>query len=233
MSWEFFTASGVQKTEYVEVSSGFQSGFITNFAGTSAPAGWLLCQGQEVSISSYPDLYKALGTTYGATTNGSGATGTTHFRVPDLRGRAVAGAGPGGTGDGSTGSGKISGTTIQPKGVGYWTGATDVTISGLESGAPSHTHSWNPNSHTHTASGTHSHTVYGSSTAYENSGGTRYTTSLTGSNLTTGARVTVGASTTIGSSTSGATMNEATPQNASSSHENRQPYIGLNFIIKQ
>lgn len=54
-------------------------GTVTAFAGKTAPNGWLLCDGQSYSISSYRDLYNAIGTTYG----GYGQS----FQVPDLRGR--------------------------------------------------------------------------------------------------------------------------------------------------
>lgn len=54
-------------------------GTVTAFAGNTAPNGWLLCDGQSYSISTYRDLYNAIGTTYG----GYGQS----FQVPDLRGR--------------------------------------------------------------------------------------------------------------------------------------------------
>lgn len=54
-------------------------GTVTAFAGKTAPNGWLLCDGQSYSISTYRDLYSAIGTTYG----GYGQS----FQVPDLRGR--------------------------------------------------------------------------------------------------------------------------------------------------
>lgn len=54
-------------------------GTVTAFAGSTAPSGWLLCDGQSYSISTYRDLYNAIGTTYG----GYGQS----FQVPDLRGR--------------------------------------------------------------------------------------------------------------------------------------------------
>lgn len=54
-------------------------GTVTAFAGRTAPNGWLLCDGQSYSISTYRDLYNAIGTTYG----GYGQS----FQVPDLRGR--------------------------------------------------------------------------------------------------------------------------------------------------
>lgn len=53
-------------------------GTVTAFAGKTAPNGWLMCDGQSYSISTYRDLYNAIGTTYG----GYGQS----FQVPDLRG---------------------------------------------------------------------------------------------------------------------------------------------------
>lgn len=48
-----------------------------------APAGWLFCDGAPQFQSDKPELFAAIGTTYGAT--------ATTFNVPDLRGRAIAG----------------------------------------------------------------------------------------------------------------------------------------------
>lgn len=53
-----------------------------------APEGWLLCNGQLVSISEYEVLYDLIGTTYGG-------NGTTNFAVPDLRSRTPACMGTG------------------------------------------------------------------------------------------------------------------------------------------
>lgn len=55
------------------------------FAGTVAPAGYLMCFGQAVSRTTYPQLFAAVGVTYGS---GDGAT---TFNLPDLRGRVPAG----------------------------------------------------------------------------------------------------------------------------------------------
>ena len=72
-------------------------GMIASFAMTTAPTGWLVCNGAEYAIATYGDLYTAIGTTWGTLTNGSGGTGTTHFRVPDLRGAFLRGTGSHGT----------------------------------------------------------------------------------------------------------------------------------------
>lgn len=52
-----------------------------------APTGWLLCQGQSLSISEYSTLFAVLGTTYGG-------DGQNTFNVPDLRGRMPVHQGP-------------------------------------------------------------------------------------------------------------------------------------------
>jgi microcystin-dependent protein len=67
------------------------TGTVAPYAGTAEPTGWLFCYGQEVLRSTYTVLDGLITTTYGAYTNGSGGVGTTHFRVPDLRGRVIAG----------------------------------------------------------------------------------------------------------------------------------------------
>lgn len=62
-------------------------GSVLDFAGTSAPTGWLLCYGQALNASSspqYQDLFDVIGNTFGGTNN-------TNFVIPDLRGRVVAG----------------------------------------------------------------------------------------------------------------------------------------------
>ena len=68
-------------------------GMIASFAMSSAPTGWLVCNGAEYAIADYGDLHTAIGTTWGALTNGSGGAGSTHFRVPDLRGAFLRGTG--------------------------------------------------------------------------------------------------------------------------------------------
>ena len=65
------------------------SGAILQFAGSSAPANWLLCDGALVSRTTYANLFAAISTTYGA------GDGSTTFKLPDLRGRVPIGAGQG------------------------------------------------------------------------------------------------------------------------------------------
>jgi microcystin-dependent protein len=79
--------------QYVNAVDPNPVGSLQAFAGANAPTGWLLCDGSQQPIATYPELYSVLSTTYGALTNGSGGAGSTHFRVPDLRGRMPIGAG--------------------------------------------------------------------------------------------------------------------------------------------
>ena len=61
------------------------SGVVMPYAGSSAPTGFLLCDGSAISRSTYSDLFSAISTTYGT------GDGSSTFNVPDLRGRVVAG----------------------------------------------------------------------------------------------------------------------------------------------
>ena len=61
------------------------AGSVIPFAGSSAPTGFLLCDGSAISRSTYSDLFSAISTTYGS------GDGSSTFNVPDLRGRVVAG----------------------------------------------------------------------------------------------------------------------------------------------
>lgn len=65
---------------------GVPAGALVPYAGSAAPSGYLLCDGSSYLRDSYPDLFTAIGTTYGA------ADGT-HFNVPDMRGRMPVGVG--------------------------------------------------------------------------------------------------------------------------------------------
>ncbi len=56
------------------------SGIVLPFAGATAPTGWLLCQGQTVSRTTYAALFAAIGTAFGV------GDGSTTFGLPDMRG---------------------------------------------------------------------------------------------------------------------------------------------------
>ena len=55
-------------------------GEIRMFGGNFAPAGWMLCQGQQLAISENDVLFQLIGTTYGG-------DGQSTFNLPNLQGR--------------------------------------------------------------------------------------------------------------------------------------------------
>ena len=93
-------------------------GSIYLFAGNFAPRGYLLCQGQLLSIAQNTALFSLLGTTYGG-------DGQTTFGLPDLRGRAAVGQGTGSQGAPAYQLGEV-------------TGSSSVTL--LSTNLPQHTH---------------------------------------------------------------------------------------------
>jgi|SRR5215831_8338748 len=71
----------------VIVPSAFATGMYAPYAGSVAPAGWLLCDGTAVSRTTYAALFSLIGTTHGA------GDGSSTFNVPDFRGRGLVGVG--------------------------------------------------------------------------------------------------------------------------------------------
>jgi microcystin-dependent protein len=167
------------------------TGALTQFAGATAPSGFLLCEGQSVSTTTYADLFGVIGYTYG----GSGAS----FLVPNLQNRVPVGKGPDTEFDalGETGGAKTHTLTTDQ--------IPSHTHTGTTAGAGNHTH-YVPNIRT-TGSGTGAFAE-----SWGGGGGNRdirtdapgdhthtFTTAATGGGL---------------------------------AHNNLQPYIVLNYIIK-
>ncbi len=67
---------------------GLPLGAMLPYAGSTAPYGFLLCDGSEVEKAKYPELYDVIGTTYNGTT---ALVGVNTFRLPDMRGRFALG----------------------------------------------------------------------------------------------------------------------------------------------
>ena len=64
-------------------------GMIAPYGGTTAPTGWLMCNGQAVSRTTYSALYGKIGTAYGA------GDGSTTFNLPNYTDRVAQGLGRG------------------------------------------------------------------------------------------------------------------------------------------
>ena len=95
-------------------------GEIKAYAGSTAPDGWLICDGSEISRATYAELFDVIGTTYGS------GNGTTTFNIPDLAGKMPLGQS----------SGHALGSSA---------GAETVTLTTSE--MPSHTHVQNQHRH--------------------------------------------------------------------------------------
>lgn len=192
-------------------------GAVNMWVTGTAPSGWLICDGTEQLISSYPTLSGVLGTTYGAQTNGSGGAGTTHFRLPDLRGRVPMGAGQGrNVADSADLTARTLGAKISD--------AETHTLTSAE--IPAHSH---PNALTGTtsfASTGHGHTVYNDGTfPYHLGNGLYYSEGSTIAD--------VGYITTSGpSGTASVGLSNANNTGGGGAHNNVQPSTVINFIIK-
>lgn len=61
-------------------------GTILSYSATTPPVGFLVCDGSEVSKTTYADLFEVIGDTYGT------ASDTTKFKLPNVKGRVLQGA---------------------------------------------------------------------------------------------------------------------------------------------
>jgi len=101
----------------IQDKTGFVSpvGSVIAFAGSTAPDGWLLCDGSNYSSANFPDLHAVIGTSFGSTGG--------NFHVPDLRTRVPVG---------------LSSSNTQFQEIGDVGGAAEHTLSVGE--MPSHQH---------------------------------------------------------------------------------------------
>jgi len=123
------------------------AGSIIMWGGSSAPSGWVLCNGGAINRTTYTALFAILGTTYG---NGDGST---TFNVPNTKDVVVIGAGDNngrGTGSGTqfassqtstTASGSASlSTTTGSASVGAKDAGSISVLTSVSSGG--HTHNY-------------------------------------------------------------------------------------------
>jgi len=195
------------------------AGLIYPYAGSTAPTGYLMCDGSAVSRITYADLFEAIGTTYGA------GDGSTTFNVPDLRGRIPLGS----SSDyalGSTG------------------GAAEVTLTKEQSGLPSHGHGFtqptvNGGKTTTGGGGAHGHQHRGYyNTSWDGTVGrqcmSRY---YQNDEATDSSGVIISVSNHTHEqvahthSVSGGAVSNNNGANASQAHTNLQPYTATNYII--
>jgi microcystin-dependent protein len=210
----YYDASMQSWRAYGTVNLAVPAGIINQYGGSVAPDGYLLCTGQSVSTGAYPALFAAIGYTYG----GSGSS----FNIPNLQNRVPVGRGPDVEFDtlGETGGSKTHQLTVNEM--------------------PSHTHTQDAhnhsqNSHVHSITDPgHAHVLRGP--IWRETGGN---VALAGGNighsvdqgLQSSATVT---NISIVSATATNIAATATNQNTGGgqAHNNLQPYIVLNYIIK-
>jgi microcystin-dependent protein len=192
------------------------TGSIIQFGGSIPPTGWLLCNGQEISKTTYPNLYNVIGDVYGS------PFFSTNFVLPDLRGRTP------------IGNGNLNGTgTSYPLGSKGGSESHVITISEM----PSHTHTGtisDAGNHTHNyqdayfaENGGHrpsNNPVYGtgSGSDYDNGFYFRTPTGYSGSPYD------------IATSTAGSHTHTITNSSTGSGVAFRllQPYVVLSYIIR-
>lgn len=97
-----------------------QPGFLQPYAGSSAPSGWLMCDGSAISRTQYANLFAVIGVTYGVGDN------VTTFNIPDLRRRFP--------------MGKSSSDTLGGTGGSFDHTHTGGTVSGSTASESAHTH---------------------------------------------------------------------------------------------
>lgn len=79
---------GSLTAEFKDAASHFVAGDIKGSLVAAPTMGWLYADGREVNRTSYPALFLAIGTTYGA------GDGSTTFKIPDFRDRFLYGVSP-------------------------------------------------------------------------------------------------------------------------------------------
>ena len=97
-------------------------GSVMAFMGTTAPAGWLLCNGASVNrVGTYASLFAAIGTS-------CGTASSTVFNIPDLRGRFLRGWNASATGAGRDPDAATAGSRITMA----WGGNSGDAIGSLQ-----------------------------------------------------------------------------------------------------
>ncbi len=187
------------------------AGTVIAYMGVAEPPGWLKCDGRAVSRTTYAALFAVVGTAYGA------GNGSTTFNLPDMRGRTLAGL----DNMGGTSASRVNRAEARTLTSGGVVGAEAVTLTAAQSGMPQHSHGVNDPGHGH-------YQWYSRGVDDNNhvNGFDDGRISQPDRNSSDYYAVSAaGAYTNIGIYDSG-------PWGASESHENMQPTMFVNYLIK-
>ena len=199
------------------------AGLVAPYAGSSAPAGYLLCDGTAVSRTTYATLFAVVSTTYGA------GDGSTTFNIPDLKGRVIAGKEATATRL-TAGLSAITSTTLGATG-GNEALHTHTHVPTVTAGQQSHYHTQPVHYH---STPNHQHDVIGSSSSGNYPGTFRrgasgdYNDPTGGGGSTTGG----GGNDWTDPATPPITVSAANANTGAGGSQNVQPTIILNYIIK-
>lgn len=196
------------------------AGSVYLFAGSTAPQGFLLCDGSAVSRDTYATLYAVIGDTYGA------GDGSTTFNLPNISGRVVLGT--------------SSTYTLASTGGEESHVLTSTEIPSHDHEIPSHTHSHTIKATTPSLSHTITQPAYkyaGPSGSQGSNTSTLDTNTFSGTSSATATRTNLSITDHAASScTMSGTVtdcNAFSTQNSGSgtAHDNMQPYLTLSYII--
>lgn len=119
-------------------AGGAPAGTIHSFAGSSAPVGWLLCDGSAISRTTYAALFAAISTAFGA------GDGSTTFNLPNTAGAFLRSAGTQSVSAKSFAGGSIGAKTGHTTAVNGLTASTSCTpVATVNTTSLAHTHSMN------------------------------------------------------------------------------------------
>lgn len=144
--------------DIIAIDSTTPVGTIVMTGRSTAPTGWLLCNGTEVPIASYSELSTAIGTTF----NTGGET-VGYFRLPDLRRRIPVGVGASDT-LGNTEGGNKTGTAYASRSISH-SHTVPAHYHGMGAGATLNITSSGGGGQTGGQSAGHSHTFSGTTGA--------------------------------------------------------------------
>ena len=144
VSANILSQSTIQGTD-TDVAPLMPAGSVMLWPHGTAPTGWLLCNGAEVSRTTYAALFALIGTTYGT------PSGSSVFKLPDAQDRVVSGQGANNAVASSSGRLRFNHQVISDSTAAAVTAGTiEVSVGAKDAGGVSVVNSISAGGHTHT-----------------------------------------------------------------------------------